>query len=91
MTTIEISEGGRHKIVEFPKHFEDKGFVRCWTKAQFDYLSDSDPTTRYVYLDYKKRLIYFHEGENVDPIGDCDYAWPSSIDSRKKVFAMWSD
>lgn len=88
---IEISEGKKHKVIEFPQYFEAKGFRRCYTKAQFDYLTSEDYETPRMYFDYKKKLIYFHEWCEPALTGDCDYAWSSPYDYKKKVFVIWSN
>lgn len=90
---IELSINRKRTIVEFPEYFEEfrnGGFKRCYTKDQFDYLSQEDYSTAYMFFDYKKKIIYFHEWYEPPLTGDCDYAWSSPYDYKKKVFNVWS-
>ncbi len=91
---IEISENKKRKIIEYPEYFEKLSngyFKRCFTKEQFDYLKHEDIATSYMYFDYKKKIIYFHEWVEPLLLGDCDYAWSSSHDYKKKVFNIWAN
>ena len=90
---IEVSINRKRKIVEYPEYFEEfrnGGFRRCITKKQFDYLSKEDYSHHYMFFDYKKKIIYFHEWYEPELTGDCDYAWSSPYDYKKKVFNIWS-
>lgn len=90
---IEISINRKRTIVEYPKYFEEfrnGGFKRCITKKQFDYLSQEDYSNAYMFFDYKKKIIYFHEWHEPELTGDCDYAWSSPYDYKKRVFNIWS-
>jgi hypothetical protein len=91
---IEISENRKHKIIEYPDYFEkyrNGGFTSCVSKKQFDYLSQEDYSTAYMFFDYKKKIIYFHEWCEPELTGDCDYAWPMPYNYKKKVFNIWSN
>ena len=90
---IEVSIDRKRKIVEYPKYFQEYkngGFKRCVTKKQFDYFIEEDIYGSYMYFDYKKKIIYFHSWEEPVLTGDCDYAWGSSVEYKKKVFNIWS-
>ena len=87
---IEVSIDRKRKIVEYPEYFEKNGFTRCYTKDQFDYLKHEDYECPYMYFDYKKKIIYFHEWYEPELTGDCDYAWSSPYDYKKRVFNIWS-
>ena len=87
--TIEISEKRKHKIIEYPDYFkkyENGCFTRCVSKKQFDYFIEDDIQGSYMFFDYKKKLIYFHEWCEPELAGDCDYAWGSFCNYKKKVF-----
>ena len=91
---IEVSINRKRKIIEYPQYFEEfrnGGFIRCITKKQFDYLKHEDCSQAYMFFDYKKKIIYFHEWIEPLLLGDCDYAWPSSHDYKKKVFNIWTN
>jgi len=90
---IEVSINGKRKIVEYPEYFEkytNGHFRRCYTKEQFDYLKSEDYETHYMFFDYKKKIIYFHEWCEPELTGDCDYAWAAPCNYKKKVFNIWS-
>ena len=90
---IEVSINRKRKIVEYPEYFEEfrnGGFRRCYTKEQFDYLKHEDYSHPYMFFDYNKKIIYFHECCEAVLTGDCDYAWDSPYDYKKKVFNIWS-
>ena len=90
---IEVSIDRKRKIVEYPEYFEEfknGSFKRCITKKQFDYFVEEDVHGSYMFFDYKKKLIYFHSWEDPVLLGDCDYAWGSPVEYKKKVFNIWS-
>ena len=86
--TIEIAKGNKHIKVEWPRYFKEQGFHICYTKDQFDYLCQMNYDTDYAFFDYKKRIIYLHEYHEAICTGDCDYAWDSTSESKKKVFKV---
>ena len=91
---IEISENGKHKIVEYPgyfKKYENGHFRQCVSKKQFDFFIEDDIHGSYMFFDYKKKIIYFHEWEDPVLTGDCDYAWGISCEYKKKVFNIWAN
>jgi len=90
---IEVSLNRKRKIIEYPEYFEEfknGGFTCCVTKKQFDYLSEEDYSHPYMFFDYKKKIIYFHEWDEPVLTGDCDYAWSMPYNYKKKVFNIWS-
>ena len=91
---IEVSINGKRKIVEYPDYFEkyeNGNFKRCYTKVQFDYLKSENYETHYMFFDFKKKLIYFHEwSEERELTGDCDYVWSGACEYKKRVFNIWS-
>lgn len=90
---IEVSINGKRKTVEYPDYFEkyeNGNFKRCYTKAQFDYLKSENYEKHYMFFDFKKKLIYFHEWYEPELTGDCDYAWPCACEYKKRVFNIWS-
>ena len=91
---IEISINNKHKIIEFPEYFEkyeNGNFKRCYTKEQFDFLKNENYETHYMFFDFKKKIIYFHEWCESELTGDCDYAWSCAWEYKKKVFNIWSN
>ncbi len=91
---IEISENRKHKIVEYPDYFkkyENGHFTRCVSKAQFDYFISDDIHGSYMFFDYKKKIIYFHEWDEPILTDDCDYAWGAACNYKKKVFNIWAN
>ena len=90
---IEVSINGKRKTVEYPDYFEkyeNGNFKRCYTQAQFDYLKSENYEKHYMFFDFKKKLIYFHEWYEPELTGDCDYAWPCACEYKKRVFNIWS-
>jgi len=78
-------------VVDFPKDFEAKGFRRCYSKAQFDYLTWEDYEKPRMYYDYKKNVIYFHEWYYAPIRDNGDYAWDAPYDYKAKVLNVWAN
>lgn len=53
-------ENKKQEVI-WPDFFEEKSFIICYTKDQFDFYKDYHSDHNFCFFDFKKKRIYFHE------------------------------